>query len=137
MTRISTSMRGWLAAAVVLAASAPALANPVDRGPGPLVPKGPAAAPAEPELPVDGKTARVVLRCIVMVDATVDKCTVAHETPMGHGLGDAALRMSRQIKISPENFSRDIVGEQVDIPLNFSRDEEVADMPPGSAPTPM
>jgi protein TonB len=134
MTRLSTQRWAWLAGLAVLAAGA-ALANPVDKGPGPLVPKGPAAAPAEPDLPADGSKARVVLRCIVMVDARVDKCVVERESPPGHGLGEAALRMTSQIKISPENFSRDIVGEQVDIPLSFSREEEVADMPGG--PTPM
>jgi hypothetical protein len=125
---------GFAGAAALLAA-APGLANPVDSGPGPLVPKAPQSAPpSQPELPADSTTARVVLRCIVMVDATVDKCQVARETPTGHGLGDAALRMAHQIKISPENFSKDIVGEVVDIPLSFTRDEEVADMPPPARP---
>jgi len=119
-----------LAAAASLAFAAPALASTADV-PGPLAPGKPAqpSAPPEPGFPDDGAHARVVLRCIVMVDARVDKCMVAHETPAGHGLGDAALRMSRQIKISPENFSHDIVGQEVDIPLSFARDEEAGDMP--------
>ncbi len=127
--------RAWigLAGAVGLLASSAALANPVGVGPGPLVPKPGSQAPnpSEPDLPADSAHARVVLRCIVMVDATVDKCQVERETPTGHGLGDAALRMAHQIKISPENFSRDIVGEEVDIPLSFARDEEMVDMPTG------
>ena len=131
MTRIS---RAGLAAGLgVLLAAGLASANPVGVGPGPLVPKPgvPAQRPPEQELPDDSAHARVVLRCIVMVDATVDKCLVAHETPPGHGLGEAALRMSHQIKISPENFSHDIVGQEVDIPLSFARDEEPVDMPVG------
>lgn len=97
----------------------------------PLAPVKPpsSSAPPEPDLPDDGAHARVVLRCIVMVDATVDKCEVAHETPAGHGLGEAALRMSREIKLSPDTFRRDMVGQEVDIPLNFARDEQAGDMP--------
>lgn len=131
MTGLLVRRGAWLAGIGALLLASPAMAKPVDQGPGPLVPKAPPQdAPQEPELP-SGK-ARVVLRCIVMVDARVDKCVVAQESPPGHGLGDAALGMARQIKISPENFSHDIVGQEVDIPLSFSRDEEMADMPSGN-----
>lgn len=125
---LATSLAAGVGALLM---AGPALANPVGVGPGPLVPKqvAPAPQPSEPETPDDSAHARVILRCIVMVDATVDKCIVANETPKGHGLGDAALRMAHQIKISPENFRREIVGEEVDIPLSFARDEEAVDMP--------
>ena len=131
MTGISVNKAACLAAAAALLAAGAGMAKPVDRGPGPLAPTpaAPQAMPAEADPPSDGSEARVVLRCIVMVDATVDKCVVAHESPPGHGLGEAALRMTRQIKISPENFDHALVGQEVDIPLKFSRDEEVADMP--------
>ena len=133
MTSIPTKRLVWLAGVAALGAAGAALANPVGVGPGPLVPKqaAPVPKPPEQELPDDSAHARVILRCIVMVDATVDKCLVAHETPQGHGLGEMALRMSHEIKISPENFSHDIVGQEVDIPLSFARDEEPVDMPVG------
>ncbi len=143
MNRPSAKNWSWLVGLAVLLAAGPGLANPVGVGPGPLVPKpgSQAPKPPEPDLPPDSDQARVVLRCIVMVDATVDKCVVERETPVGHGLGDAALRMAHQIKISPDNFSHEIVGEEVDIPLSFARDEEQADMPTGgdgvAAPMPM
>jgi len=78
-------------------------------------------------------TARVVLRCKVKADATVEQCVVASETPAGHGLGDAAVRLSSNIRIQADTFKPSMVGSEVEIPIRFEPDDpSVADMPPDS-----
>lgn len=128
-----------LAAAMLLGFSAGAgHATPGDDGRAPLIgqPDGPAATPqADQSAAEDGK-ARVVLRCIVNADRSVGHCVVASESPPGRGLGDAALRMSAQIRIQPETFEPGMVGSAVDIPMNFEREPDSGDMPGGVAASP-
>jgi hypothetical protein len=98
--------------------------------------QGPAAAnaartappPAEQLPPGSGK---VVLTCQVLSDRTVGQCQVADEAPLGHGLGEAALRMTREIRIPRDTFKPEMVGAEVDIPLSFSLDADAGDMPTG------
>jgi hypothetical protein len=118
--------------AAVLAASA-GHASTAGEGPAPLVDRSGALADLPP--PSDDM-ARVVLRCTVRADRSVDHCTIASEFPRGHGLGDAALRMSDMIRVGAETFSPDMVGARVDIPINFERDPDANDMPSGVAAMP-
>jgi hypothetical protein len=127
------------AAGLLLAGTSYASTDHLGGGPlvgAPVAPAAPAAAPT-PDAPSDQGAVHVVLRCVVMTDATVDHCQVASETPPGHGLGEAALRMSRQIRINRESFTRDMVGQAVDIPLSFAPDAADDDMPSGVAAMPM
>ncbi len=98
---------------------------------GPLAAKA-APAPDANDAPLPPGVAHVVLRCQVLSDRTVGGCQVAHESPAGHGLGEAALRMTRDIRIQSEAFKPDMVGAVVDIPLSFALDAGAGDMPTGA-----
>lgn len=137
---ISFSTKRWtlLAGAAGLLAAGAAWASTDQPASAPLAPaprSSPAAPPPEAP-PADGRV-KVVLRCVVMTDATVDHCHVASETPPGHGLGEAALKMVSQIRIDRDTFTRDMVGQAVDIPLSFAPDQPNGDMPDGVAAMPM
>jgi hypothetical protein len=126
------SVRGL--ALVLLATAASALAGAGQAatggdGSGPLV-------DGLPDQPATAVKAHVVLRCTVKADRSVDDCVVASESPSGQGLGEAALRISGQIRVSPETFGPDFVGEKVEIPINFERDPDPGDMPADVAAMP-
>lgn len=72
-------------------------------------------------------TARVVLRCRVKADATVERCVVVSEAPPGHGLGEVAVRMSAEIKIHADTFKPSMVGSEVEIPIRFTPENPPAD----------
>ena len=73
---------------------------------------------------------RVVLRCKVTPERALDECTVASEAPAGHGLGDAALRMAKDVKIQSEVFKPEMVGRTIDIPMRFAQDAPAEDEEP-------
>jgi hypothetical protein len=91
-----------------------------------------ASAPRRPAEDSPPGSGRVILTCQVLADRSVGGCQVAHEAPAGHGLGEAALRMTRDIKIPRDTFKPEMVGAEVDIPLSFSLDADAGDMPTGS-----
>lgn len=122
----------WLAGALAVLGAGAGHASTSGAGRGPTPGKGdPAAPPPTEQLPPG--SGRVVLTCQVLSDRSVGDCKVAHEAPAGHGLGEAALRMTRDIKIQPEVFRREMVGAVVDIPLSFALDAEAGDMPTDAA----
>ena len=106
----------WLAGAgaVLLAGAAHAStsnAPPPARPGSSLAPLAPAAAEG-----------RVVLRCKVTPERALDECAVASEAPAGHGLGEAALRMAKDVRIQSEVFKPEMVGRTIDIPMRFAQD---------------
>jgi hypothetical protein len=124
----------WLAGALGLLAAGASQASTSGAGQGPTSPSASATPPATETVPPGA--GRVVLSCLVLADRSVGRCQVAREAPAGHGLGEAALRMSREIRIPTESFTADMVGETVEIPLSFALEEADAsdmpiDMPPG------
>jgi hypothetical protein len=134
---MSLPMTRWagLAGALGLAfAGAGHASTPAAAQQAPLAGKAAPQADAN-EAPLPPGEAHVVLRCQVLSDRTVGECEVAHEAPAGHGLGEAALRMTRDIRIQPEAFKPDMVGAVVDIPLSFALDAESGDMPTGGPST--
>jgi len=120
----------WLAGAAVLMAAAAGHASTTSQSAGPL--------DQGPDNQGEGLSVKVVLHCRVKADATVDQCTVASENPTGHNLGEAAVRMSSQIRIDQATFSPEMVGQMIDIPIRFAPDAPPdGDMPSGVAQTPM
>ena len=136
MTGLAVKRLSWLTGLAGLLLAGVAHATPGAAGPGPLI-NGQTAPPEASDMPPGGATAHVVLRCIVNADRSVDHCVVVSETPSGQGLGDAALRLSGQIRVDPQTFAPDMIGEKVEVPLNFSRDPSPDDMPDGVAEMPM
>ncbi len=124
----------WLAGALGLLMATASHATPADAPAGPLVSgkDAPGSIPQDP----GAEKGHVVLRCQVTADRTVDHCLVSTETPPGHGLAEAALKMVQQFKIKPETFRPEMVGVTVNIPINFSLDAGADDMPPSAAASP-
>ncbi len=92
----------------------------------------PSAALARPETgllpaPTSSAEAQVILRCKVTSERTLEACAVASETPAGHGLGQAALDMARDVRINAETFKPEMVGRTLDIPIRFAEDAPAED----------
>ena len=111
------------AAAALMAAGAAQASTP------PPTPPPPAGLSAIPQAapPAEG---RVVLRCKVTAERTLESCAVASETPAGHGLGQAALDMARQVKINDGTFKPEMVGRTLEIPMRFAQDSPAEDEQP-------
>lgn len=63
----------------------------------------------------------VQLNCVVRVDGTLTGCSVANETPAGQGFGRAALRLSRDFRMSPRTVDGQAVeGARVNVTLRFT-----------------
>lgn len=67
-----------------------------------------------------GQEGRVNLACVVAADGRIS-CTVTSESPEGWGFGEAAIRISRHFRMSPQ--TRDGVatsGGRVNVPIRFN-----------------
>jgi TonB family protein len=69
-----------------------------------------------------GRSGRVVLDCIAAPNGMLD-CSVAQENPPGAGFGEAALNISRQVRIQPTlPDGRSVAGGHLRLPLTFRAD---------------
>lgn len=71
-----------------------------------------------------GTSGRATILCQVTARGTVENCSVVSEDPPSFGFGDAALKLSRQFKMKPQQRDGSPVeGAQVRIPLVFRMPE--------------
>ena len=64
---------------------------------------------------------RAVLQCRVTAAGQVAACTVAGETPAGAGFGEAALKLARYFRMSPQTEDgQPVEGGSVRVPLVFN-----------------
>ena len=69
-----------------------------------------------------GQSGRVTLDCEARASGALD-CSVANEDPGGYGFGDAALRISRGMRVaSTTSDGRSVEGGHVRVPLTFRAD---------------
>lgn len=130
MIRLRANHLSALVAVLGVLLAGPGRASTDEVGATPMARKD-APAPQAQDPPLPPGAGRVVLRCQVLSDRTVGGCQVAYEAPAGHGLGEAALHMTSEIRIPTATFKPELVGAMVDIPLRFSVDADTGDMPTG------
>lgn len=67
----------------------------------------------------EGQSGRVVLDCTAEASGRLN-CSVAEESPRGFRFGQAALAISRQVRIQPTQADgRSVAGGHLTLPLNF------------------
>lgn len=88
-------------------------------------PTGAALMEAYPDRALNaGITGSAQLTCTVRVNGTLTGCFVADETPAGQGFGRAALRLSRDFRMSPRTVDGQAVeGARVNVTLRFTLPE--------------
>ncbi|HEX7948238.1 MAG TPA: energy transducer TonB [Phenylobacterium sp.] len=68
-----------------------------------------------------GITGSATISCTVTAVGSVNNCRVVSETPDPGGFGQAALKLSRYFKMSPQTVDgQPVEGGQVSIPIRFS-----------------
>ena len=125
------------ASAVFLISAAPPVLPPgteADRAPDWLVrPDGARIERFYPDRALRGSVeGRVVLTCIVGVDTRLQDCHVASENPPAYGFGDAALKLSAEMRMAPAIRQGLPAESLVRIPLAFKMPEPE---PPVQFPT--
>lgn len=69
----------------------------------------------------DGVAGHARLSCSVRVDGTLTGCAVVDESPVGAGFGRAAMRLSRDFRMSPRTVDgRPVEGARVNTTLRFT-----------------
>jgi periplasmic protein TonB len=67
----------------------------------------------------DGRSGRVTLDCVIAGSGRLD-CSVAQESPGGYGFGEAALGISRQVRVDTDlPGGGNAAGRRLRLPLSF------------------